>query len=161
MKPIVHARLSAKRYGGEPEDYLDIHNFMDSTKALLPDVRHRAMLHNSYGCFIAEMVFGTTLTVRGPEMDRALRKFRDNPTPENAEAYRIAKDRADSVSGKRLVSVRDIAEDHVREDLGRIVTLEQWLKKLPIEPWMAGGVAAFKKESEPLEIGSKETKPVD
>ena len=112
---MVHARLSAKRYGGVPEDYIAIHDFMDSTKAALPDIRHRAILHSAFGCFIVERVFGHTLTN----------------------------------SQNRLVSVRDVAEDHVKEDLGTIPTLERWLSKLPMEPWMAGGVARYRKESEP------------
>ena len=39
-------------------------------------------------------------------------------------------------SDGRQVSVRQIAEDHIVEDMGDIPTLERWLKKLPIEPWM-------------------------
>jgi hypothetical protein len=62
MKPMVHARISAKKFGGIAEDYLAIHDFMDCTKMALPDVRHRMMLHNSVGCFIAERVFGHTIT---------------------------------------------------------------------------------------------------
>jgi len=62
MKPYIHARMSANKYGGKPEDYLPIHDFMDSTKAALADVRHRAILHSSFGCFIVEKVFGTNLT---------------------------------------------------------------------------------------------------
>jgi hypothetical protein len=60
MKPIIHARLSADKYGGCPEDYLPIHEFMDSTKAALADVRHRAILHSAFGCFLVERVFGPT-----------------------------------------------------------------------------------------------------
>lgn len=60
MKPFIHAKASAKRYGGEPDDYFDIHDFMDSTKACLPDVRHRALLHSAFGCYIVERVFGAT-----------------------------------------------------------------------------------------------------
>jgi len=59
---MVHARISAKKFGGTPEDYLAIHDFMDCTKMALPDVRHRMVLHNSVGCFIAERVFGHTIT---------------------------------------------------------------------------------------------------
>jgi len=118
MKPIVHARLSAKKYGGRPEDYLELHNFMDSTKAALPDVRHRAVFHSAFGVFIVERVFGTVLVN----------------------------------SDNRQVSVRDIAEDHVKEDLGTIPTLEHWLKGLPIQPWMAGGVSRYRKESEPQPV---------
>lgn len=59
---MVHARISAKKFGGIAEDYIAIHDFMDCTKMALPDVRHRMMLHNSVGCFIAERVFGHTIT---------------------------------------------------------------------------------------------------
>ena len=50
---------SAKKYGGVAEDYIDIHDFMDSSKGALPDNRHRALTHNSW--FISnviEKVFG-------------------------------------------------------------------------------------------------------
>jgi hypothetical protein len=60
LKPHIHARSSARKFGGEADDYLDIHDFMDSTKASLPDVRHRAILHSAFGCYIVEKVFGTT-----------------------------------------------------------------------------------------------------
>lgn len=118
MKPMVHARLSAKKYGGTPEDYLPIHDFMDSTKAALADIRHRAILHSAFGCFIVEKVFGHTLTN----------------------------------SDNKTVHVRDVAEDHVKEDLGTIPSIEKWLSKLPIEPWMAGGVARYRKESAPQPV---------
>ena len=118
MKPIVHARISAHKYGGVPEDYLEIHDFMDSTKACLPDIRHRAVLHSSFGCFIVEKVFGTTI------------KNSDN----------------------KAVCVRDIAENHVIEDIGYIPTIERWFKNMPIEPWMAGGVSKYLKNSEPYPV---------
>lgn len=37
MIPYIHAELSAKRFGGVPEDYLDIHELMDSSKAAFPN----------------------------------------------------------------------------------------------------------------------------
>ena len=58
MKPLIHAKSSVKKYGGKVEDYLPIHNLIDSSKTCLPDVRHRALLRSSFGCFIAEQVFG-------------------------------------------------------------------------------------------------------
>jgi len=48
MKPIVHARNSVRRYGGKPEDYLDIHELMDSSKACLATNKHRFLCHNSW-----------------------------------------------------------------------------------------------------------------
>lgn len=58
MKPSIHALRSVRKYGGKIEDYLDIHEWLDQTKAAHPDVRHRAILHNSMGCYIATDVFG-------------------------------------------------------------------------------------------------------
>lgn len=58
MKPYIHAKISAKRWGGIPEDYLKIHDFIDSSKECLGDVRHRALLHSTFGCYIAEKMFG-------------------------------------------------------------------------------------------------------
>jgi len=38
----------------------------------------------------------------------------------------------------KAVSVRDIAEQHVQEDLGFIPSLETWVRGMSIEPWMMG-----------------------
>lgn len=61
MKPQVHAESSAKKYGGKPEDYIKIHEWFDQTKAFIPDNRHRAILHSSFGIFLCEQVFGRTI----------------------------------------------------------------------------------------------------
>lgn len=63
MKPLIHAEFSVRRHGGTVDDYLPIHNFLDSSKAVVADMRHRALLHNSFGCYIAEQMFGTYLTL--------------------------------------------------------------------------------------------------
>ena len=104
MKPFLHSKIHAKKYGGVPADYADIDDFIDSTKAALPDVRHRAILHSAFGCFLVEQVFGRT------------RKNSD---------------------GKEY-SPRDIAEDHIQQDLGFIPTMEHYLRNMRIEPWMSG-----------------------
>jgi hypothetical protein len=62
MKPLYHANASVKRYGGKVEDYLPVHNFFDSSKQCLADVRHRAILHSSFGIFLLEKVFGDYIT---------------------------------------------------------------------------------------------------
>lgn len=59
MKPWIHAENSAKKFGGVPEDYLKIHDWFDQTKAHFPDMRHRAILHSSFGIFLCEERFGT------------------------------------------------------------------------------------------------------
>lgn len=63
-KPQIHAQSSARKYGGVPEDYIAIHNFMDSSKSVMGDNRHRALTHNSW--FIGaggplELAFGVTI----------------------------------------------------------------------------------------------------
>lgn len=104
MKAFLHARIHAKKYGGVPEDYIDIDSFIDSSKTALPDVRHRAILHSAFGCFVVEQVFGVT---------------RVN-------------------SAGKTYSPREVAEDHILQDLGFIPTMEQYLGNMTIQPWMSG-----------------------
>lgn len=59
MKPWIHAENSAKKFGGSAGDYIEIHDWFDQTKAHFPDMRHRAILHSSFGIFLCEQVFGT------------------------------------------------------------------------------------------------------
>lgn len=98
MKPFDHAQLSVKKYGGLEQDYQRIHDFFDQTKAHHADMRHRVILHNSWGIFLCEQFFGTTIT---------------------------------NSDGKEI-SVRDIGEDHVMQDLGRIPSLDEMISLVPI-----------------------------
>lgn len=104
MKPYRHARNSVHKYGGEVEEYLPIHNFIDSSKAHIADVRHRALLHSSFGCFLVEQVFGVHFTN----------------------------------SAGRTVQTRDLAEEHIIEDLGRIPSVQDYLQHMPLVPWFGG-----------------------
>lgn len=61
-KPYIHAQSSARKFGGKPEDYEAIHEWFDQTKAFLPDQRHRALLHSSFGIFLCAQVFGSSIT---------------------------------------------------------------------------------------------------
>jgi hypothetical protein len=104
VKPFIHAKNSARKYGGRPEDYQELHDFFDQSKAHVPDIRHRALLHSSFGIFLLERVFGTTIT---------------------------------NSDGKQ-VSVRDVGEDHVMEDMGFIPTVDKWLGNMTMQSWMFG-----------------------
>lgn len=104
MKPYEHARNSARKHGGVVEDYLPIHNFLDSSKAHVADMRHRALFHNSLGCFLAEQIFGVYFT--------------------NADG--------------RVVQVRDVAEEHILEDMGRIPPVSDYLDGMPMYDWLGG-----------------------
>lgn len=61
-KPIIHARSSVEHFGGKVEDYLKIHQLIDSSRESFPDLRHRALTHNSW--FITKilpLIFGETI----------------------------------------------------------------------------------------------------
>lgn len=61
-KPYIHALSSQRRWGGEPEDYLPIHNLMDKSKGTIADSRHRALTHNAWFISeILELVFGVVI----------------------------------------------------------------------------------------------------
>lgn len=61
--PQIHAMSSARRYGGLWNEYADIHLFMDSTKSITADNRHRYLLHNTWAVQnILPKVFGEFLT---------------------------------------------------------------------------------------------------
>ena len=57
-----HAVSSARRFGGQADDYIAIHAWLDRSKEIVADFRHRALRHHAEGCFAAEAVFGVTLT---------------------------------------------------------------------------------------------------
>jgi hypothetical protein len=104
MKPYLHAKVSVRHFGGQPEDYMKIHDFIDSSKAHFPDMRHRTLLHSSFGIYITEQVFGTFITN----------------------------------SDNKKVQVRDVAEQHIIDDLGRIPTVQDYLKGMPFYDWLGG-----------------------
>lgn len=61
MNTLKHAQISARRYGGVPDDYFAIHQFIDSTKSLCSDNRHR-IFHTLWAVNeIVLPIFGHTL----------------------------------------------------------------------------------------------------
>ena len=62
-KPWIHAESSARRFGGKPDDYIEIHNLFDASKGTVGDSRHRALTHTTWFLStILERIFGVTLT---------------------------------------------------------------------------------------------------
>jgi len=57
-----HARTNVRMFGGKIEDYLPIHQQMDSSKESFADYRHRAVYHHAEGCFEMEKIFGVCIT---------------------------------------------------------------------------------------------------
>lgn len=119
-KPYIHAKSSAKRYGGKPEDYEPIHAFLDSSKGAIADNRHRALTHNSW--FLANILERIKFSNSGPETSD--HRF---PTIINSD-------------GKQ-VSVRDIGEQHCLEDFGNkfIPSAQDYLQEIEYQAWMQNG----------------------
>lgn len=62
MSPYKHTLSSIKEWGGSYDDYYEIHEFLDSTKLHYDDLRHRSILHNTFGIGICEKLFGSFIT---------------------------------------------------------------------------------------------------
>lgn len=109
MNSYLHSVSASRKWGGAPEDYMEINTFIDSSKQVIGDVRHRSIYHHTLGIFLCEKIFGTTI--------------------------KIQKER-NSIE----VPVRLIAEKHILEDLGWIPSPADYIKGMPISPWMSGSV---------------------
>lgn len=108
MNSWLHARATAKKWDVKPEDVIAVHEFIDGSKKAFGDVRHRALLHNTWGVWVAQEVFGRVLTI-------------------------------ERESGKIVeIPVREIAEQHILEDLGRIPDVGDWLENMTVQLWMSG-----------------------
>jgi len=101
-KPWDHARISVRKWGGVIQDYLPIHDKMDSSKIAHPTMKHRCIFHSGFGCYLIEDIFGHNIT--------------------NSDG--------------RLVSTREIVEQHILDDHQFIPSLDDWLRCMTLEPWM-------------------------
>jgi hypothetical protein len=98
-----HAQSSARKWGGVAEDYLPIHEFIDSSKKIIGDSRHRSIYHHTEGVWLCQRIFGVTLQV-----------------------------------GHKRIPVREIAEQHIIEDLGWLPSPADYVKNMSLSPWMSG-----------------------
>jgi uncharacterized protein DUF6915 len=101
MKPLQHARITAHRYGGEWQDWIAIHDWIDRSKMIFPSMQHRMLLHSDFGEWLAVRIHGEKI---------------------------VAEDGT-------IISTRDLFHDHQAEDLGRVVTLAEWLREIDTDYW--------------------------
>lgn len=125
----IHAQASARHFGGEPEDYIAIHEWIDQYKSSYGDVRHRAMLHHATGPWMAQDVFGHFIEVYDKKTEKT-----------------------------KKVLVRDIAENHIVEDMGCIPSPGDWLDCMNCVTWMGGKRNKFIGREEVLNTIQKEGK---
>lgn len=128
--PLVHARSSVRRFGGVPEDFLPIHDLLDSSKAVFPDNRHRALTHNSWFFFIVEKIFGHEIELTCQECEGL----------PNAFGAPCAKCGDSGKQGHAMT--RYICEQHVLEDYGNkfIPTPADYLEGMEFQEWMNNGI---------------------
>jgi hypothetical protein len=107
MNSWHHAQSAARKWGGAPEDYIAVEEFIDSSKQTIGDVRHRSIYHHTLGVWLCQQVFGRTLTIQREH-------------------------------GQLLVPVRLVAERHIIEDLGWLPSPADYIRDMPIAPWMGG-----------------------
>jgi hypothetical protein len=61
--PEIHAKSSVKRWGGTIEDYLAIHELLDSPKETMNNNTARMLTHNVWFCYkIIPKIFGYNIT---------------------------------------------------------------------------------------------------
>lgn len=61
--PLIHSQSSVKRWGGKVEDYLSIHQFIDSPKATMNNNSARVLTHNTWFAYeVIPKVFGYNIT---------------------------------------------------------------------------------------------------
>lgn len=58
MTPWKHAEASAQKWGGQPSDYIALHDWFDETKQHTGNWTHRALRHHSAGVQWAIERFG-------------------------------------------------------------------------------------------------------
>lgn len=119
-KPHIHAESSARKFGGVPNDYEEIHSFMDSSKGAVPSNLHRCLTHHSW--FLSNII-------ERIKFHNSCHATLDNrfPTIINSD-------------GKHI-SVRDIGEQHILEDFGGkfIPSAQDYLSQIEFQDWMQNG----------------------
>jgi uncharacterized protein DUF6915 len=108
MKPLQHARITAHRYGGEWQDWITVHDWIDRSKVIFPSMQHRMFIHSDFGEWLAVKIHGEAI----------------------------------GANDGTVISTRDLFHDHQVEDLGRVVTLAEWLREIDADYWTRrrGGV---------------------
>lgn len=138
MNSWYHSKSSAKKWGGHPTQYIDIHEMIDGSKRIVGDVRHRSMYHHTEGVWLCQRIFGRTITVGGRY-----------PVP--VEADFLSEEAAMEPSAShtlevvdygplREIPVRLIAELHIIQDLGWIPSPSDYIKNMELKQWMGGAI---------------------
>lgn len=78
MKPLQHARITAHRYGGEWQDWIAIHDWIDRSKMIFPSMQHRMFLHSDFGEWLTIKIHGDSIKARDGTVVSTGDLFRDH-----------------------------------------------------------------------------------
>ena len=119
-KPIEHAENSVKKYGGNIYDYLDIHEFMDSSQAAVPNLKHRIFTHNAwfittvmpriFGAFI-ENVDGKKVAVQSICEDHVFEDLERYPSAQDWVEHLAWQDWMKNFKNQQKLDLKEAKED--------------------------------------------------
>jgi hypothetical protein len=141
--PYHHAVSSAKKWGGVPEDYIYIHDWFDESKMMMADFRHRALRHHAEGIFMCERIFGHAIQISG---SRPLRWFE-----------KVMQMFGFKIKTGRMIPVRWIGEQHVKEDCGFIPSMQDWFQHIKPQKWMGEPPVKLEKLLDKMDLDDEGT----
>jgi hypothetical protein len=83
--PYHHALSSAKIRALNWQNHFELHDWLDSSKAMFSDARHRSLFHHTTGVYLSKSIF------------------------------------------KDIKNAKEIAQEHIVEDLGTVPSIQDWL----------------------------------
>jgi len=105
--PVYHAESSVRLFGGHISDYLPIHNWYDQTKQHVPNIRHRALRHHSFGIYQSKIEFGEYITIIHNDEEKKI------PTSQIGEQHII----------------EDIGFIPTLDDWIKLIPIQSWMKQ--------------------------------
>lgn len=123
--PWTHSLSSARKFGGKPEDYVEIHTLLDASKSAVPTNFHRCATHNSW--FICTIL---------PRI-----KFQNSCESTSDCCFHTIIN-----SDGKHVPIRDIGLQHVQEDFRNkfIPTLQDYTDLMdPSTTWIHNAIHGY------------------
>ena len=78
MKPLQHARITAHRYGGQWQDWIALHDWIDRSKMIFPSMQHRMFLHSDFGEWLTVQIHGELFEAADGTVVATRELFRDH-----------------------------------------------------------------------------------
>jgi hypothetical protein len=90
MKPLQHARITAHRYGGEWQDWIAIHDWIDRSKAIFPSMRRRMFIHSDFGEWLEVRIHGEKIGAEAGAVISTRNLFRDHQVEDPGRVVTLA-----------------------------------------------------------------------